>query len=216
MGGATVAGKKAAKKKAAAKQSKKKAGSRRASKPKRSIREQRFIDNMIVWGNGAKAARLAGYAGTSCRSQAARLMAKADIRNAVEKGEELMQALTRFDAATVLRELAVLSTTTLADFIDDQGKLKTDLSDVPPELIACIHSIKETTWYENKGTGEDAEQIKHTTCEIKIHDRIRALTQAGRHKLVKAFGDESDGDDSLAERLDEILRARKAASRKGN
>jgi phage terminase small subunit len=178
---------------------------------KLTILQQRFVDNMLVTGIGAKSARLAGIAKGNSRNQAARWMAKDDIREAIEEGEELMSATVRFDATTVLRELAILAVTDITELIDEEGHLRCDLKDVPPEMMACIQSLEEDSWNEKQfddETGEELDPIKHTRIKVKLYDRIKAITQAGKHKAVRAFAEDIEVVDTLSATLDAILDAR--------
>ncbi len=55
-----------------------------------SEKERRFVEAYMgeAAGNGAEAARLAGYAISSARQTADRLMSKADIKAAISKRQE--------------------------------------------------------------------------------------------------------------------------------
>lgn len=70
-------------------------------------RQKRFIDYYIQYGNGAKAAREAGYSEKSARREASRLMKRPDVRQVLEHrlgsaascriadGKEILEFLTR-------------------------------------------------------------------------------------------------------------------------
>jgi phage terminase small subunit len=175
-----------------------------ATKPKLRAKkfttlQQRFIDAMIDCGIGAKAARAAGITGTSAGNQACRWMMNDEIRAAVEKGREDLQHTVMFDAVTVLNELAVLATTDMSAFVDSEGYLKTDLRDIPPEMIACIQEITDQTVTDLKS------RDKTRTVKVKLYDRIKAIQLAGNHKAVRAFAHEIEIHSDLGDRLDKLL-----------
>lgn len=125
-----------------------------------------------------------------------------EIRAAVEKGREELTNTVMFDAAVVLRELAVLATTDISAFIDDDGYLKTDLRDIPPEMIACIAEITDVTVTDLK-TRDTTRTVK-----VKLYDRIKAIQLAGNHKAVRAFAHEIEIHSDLGDRLDKLLAER--------
>lgn len=159
-----------------------------------TVLQQRFVDEMVGCGIGARAARLAGYSVDACRQQAAENMAIPSIRDAVEKGRAKLAATVHFNAEAVLRELAVLATTEVAsELIDDEGWLNGNLKDLSPEVRACISSLE----------CNDQGGVK-----IKFYDRIKALQLAGKHKAVRAYTEEVEVADALSARLDRVLRER--------
>ena len=70
----------------------------------------------------------------------------------------------------------------MADFIDDEGPLVTDLSKVRPEAAAAVESCKEYV-------KADGSVVR----EIKLYNKVTALEKAGRHVKVRAFEDRPGG-----------------------
>lgn len=170
-------------------------------KPKKlTALQQRFVDEMIACGIGAKSARLAGASPKSAGNQAMRWMMNDEIRAAVDEGRRQLANTVRFDAATVLNELAVLATVIpLEELITEDGYLKGDLKDLTPEVRACIASIEKNDW----------------GFKIKFHDRIKALQLAGKHKAVRAYTEEIEVTDALSDRLDQLLQERGTNGKQG-
>jgi phage terminase small subunit len=84
-------------------------------------RQAQFCNEFLLDGNATRAAVRAGYAESSARNHASRLMTNDCIREVIEDLTTAQSERIRFDADTVLRELANLSTTTMAAFVDDEG-----------------------------------------------------------------------------------------------
>ena len=82
-----------------------------------TIRQARFVEEYLVCGSGAEAARRAGYRPRAARQQASRLLTKANIRGEIDRKRA---------------EIAEVATLQLADVIDglldavEQAKLRAD------------------------------------------------------------------------------------------
>lgn len=72
---------------------------------KLTTRQQRFVDNYILSGNGAQSARDAGYSGKCANRIATENLSKPDIKQAIEeKQREIAEAkgITRDNALAIL------------------------------------------------------------------------------------------------------------------
>ena len=66
----------------------------------------------------------------------------------------------------------------MADFIDDTGRLITDLSKVRPEAAAAVEACEEPV-------RADGSIVRR----IKLYNKVTALEKAGKHKMIRAFED---------------------------
>ncbi len=161
---------------------------------------QRFIDEMNVDHNATQAAIRAGYSAKTAGTQGSRLLQNVDIaaeleENERKRGEKIIKRVD-FDAERVLKELANLSTTTLSSFIDDDGFVVADLKNVPQEAIDCVSEILQD---ETELNGVISRRIR-----VKLHDRVKSLALAGKHRAVQAFVERVEVGHALSARLDAI------------
>ena len=149
---------------------------------KLTARQQRFCHEYLLDSNGTRAAERAGYSPRTAKQQASFLLTKVDVRALID---ELTIARTEridFDSDRVLLELKYLATSTMADFIDDQGRLITDLSKVRPEAAAAVETCEESV-------RADGSIVR----KIKLYNKVTALEKAGRHVKIRAFEDRASG-----------------------
>ena len=105
-------------------------------------------------------------------------MTKVDVRALIDELTIARTERVDFDLDRVLLELKHLATSTMADFIDDQGRLITDLSKVPREAAAAVECCEESV-------RSDGSIVR----KIKLYNEVTALEKAGRHVKVRAFED---------------------------
>lgn len=79
-------------------------GTKQAENKGLSPKRQRFVEEYLKDFNGTQAAIRAGYAPKAANEQAARLLANASVRAAVDAGRELLRSEAVADAAE-LREI---------------------------------------------------------------------------------------------------------------
>lgn len=179
-------------------------------------KQQRFVDEYLIDLNATKAAIRAGYSERNADGIASQLMAKTQVRSAIETKRAERSRETKIDAAWVLTRLAAEAQADVADLYDDDGNLL-PVKQWPliwrQGLVAGIET--ETLRPRgSKGTGQwrgksqdvhDEEEPEEETVvtKIKLSDRTRRLELIGKHIGVNAFQDivEHKGLDSLADRL---------------
>ena len=147
-----------------------------------TVRQKRFCHEYLLDSNGSRAAVRDGYSPRTAKQQGSFLLTKVDVRALID---ELTIARTEridFDSDRVLLELKHIATSTMADFIDDQGRLITDLSKVRPEAAAAVECCEESI-------RADGSVVR----KIKLYNRVPALEKVGRHVKVWAFEDRANG-----------------------
>jgi len=163
-------------------------------------RQARFIDEYLIDLNGRQAAIRAGYAEKAAAQTASLLLARADIRAAIETAMKVRSEEIGTNAAWVLR-LVAEAEADIADIYTDDGRLK-PMKEWP--LIwrqGLVQGIEVEELFE--GHGKDREMVGYLR-KVKLDSRIRRTELIGKHVRVQAFKDviEHKGLDGLADRLD--------------
>ncbi len=191
--------KKAGRKKPAKKAPRKKAANKKDSARKAqafTARQLRFIDEYQVDANATQAAVRAGYSEKTAKSQGARLLTNVDIVAAIAKAEQVRSERCQYTADQALLDLIPLTDVNVANFITPEGKLAgiAEIGKLPWDITAQIVSLKTVEKFDQFGN-----PIIET--EFKLHDRVKAITQAGRHRAVQAWAERVEVSHSLADRM---------------
>ncbi|CAN7619658.1 terminase small subunit [Agrobacterium tumefaciens] len=172
-------------------------------------KQRRFVEEYLIDLNGAQAAIRAGYSRRNANDQAAQLLAKPAIRDAIASAMQSRSQRTQIDADWVLQRLATEAEADLADLYDDDNNL------LPVEEWPLIWRQGLVTGVDIEvlfeGQGEDRKEVGRVK-KIRMSDRIRRLELIGKHVRVNAFQETINvkGFDGLADRLE---RARKRRDR---
>lgn len=172
-------------------------------------KQRLFVDEYLIDLNGAQAAIRAGYSRRNANDQAAQLLAKPAIRDAIASAMQSRSERTQVDADWVLKRLADEADADMAELYDDDGDLL-PVEDWP--LIwrqGLVTGVDIEVLFE--GQGEDRKEVGRVK-KIRMSDRIRRLELIGKHVRVNAFQKtiQVKGFDGLADRLE---RARKRRDR---
>jgi phage terminase small subunit len=136
-------------------------------------RKQRlFCDEYLVDLNATQSAIRAGYSVTSARDIGCKNLTNPYIKAFIEKRMINREERTEITQDEVLKELARIGFANIDDYVtvvvDKCNRKKVRVKptkDIPNDKIAAISSIKE-----------GANGI-----EVKLHDKVRALENIGRH-----------------------------------
>lgn len=149
------------------------------AKKKLNPKQLRFCREYVIDHNGTQAAIRAGYSKRTAKEQAYDLLTKPHVQGEIAKLEE--KATKRLDktADDVLRELALLGFSNMADFmrILPSGDPCVDLSEMTREQAAALTeaTIEDFT----DGRGESARDVRRV--KIKLADKRAALVELGKH-----------------------------------
>ena len=163
-----------------------------------SRKQQRFVAEYLIDLNGTQAAIRSGYSPKTANEQAARLLAKASIRSAVEAGHKERLGKLEITADRVLEEIACLAYSDIADYVRDDGTIDWPLIKSLPrqKRVAIQKLIVDTTG----GSGDGERKVVERT-RFECANKLQALELLGRH--LKLFTDKLEvaADAALAERL---------------
>lgn len=173
--------------------------------------QKRFVDEYLVDLNAEAAAIRAGYSARGARRAACRNMQHAGVKQGIQVGKERRAERMQVTQDMVLRELAAIGFTTMADVCRWSGDTLEllDSGMLSPEQAAAIAEISETT------------TTRGGTVRVKLHSKLKALEMLARH--VGLYDDKSDGivpesisgkavlSPELREKLDAMLGGRHGA-----
>ena len=127
---------------------------------------------------------------------AARLLARVNIRQAIDQAQAKRAERVEVDADFVLRELVRLAGSDVSKAFDEHGQLL-PLHQIPEDVRRAISSVETDT--RREGHGEDAEIV--TVRKIRFWDKTKGLELLGKHlKLFTEIHEHRLGKD-LSDRL---------------
>lgn len=139
-----------------------------------SPRQARFVEEYLADLNGTQAAIRAGYKKEAANEQASRLLARRNIKAAVEKGKRERSERTNIKSDRVLDETARLAFSNISHYqLSDDGQVQL-APGAPETAMSAVSSIKRKTFL---GEGGD---VRHEV-ELKLWDKPAALRLAGMH-----------------------------------
>ncbi len=136
------------------------------SKVKISVREERFCNEWLKIGVGARAALAAGYAKSSASVTACRLLEKDHIKARIEELSNDTARVIGVTPAMLANELKKLSFANIADVRTSWVKLE-DFNKLSADVKAAISEIEHET---KTVKGEKVEMVK-----IKMHNKVGAI-----------------------------------------
>lgn len=131
-------------------------------------KEHRFVLEYLRDGNGAAAARAAGYAEKSAHVTASQLLRKPNVGARYEKEREARDAQTRVDAVNVIRKAASMyfeAVPNLKDFFDG-GNLRS-MKDISRTEAAGLHAVEIVKRNLTAGDGKTDLVLKVKVLDLR-------------------------------------------------
>lgn len=146
---------------------------------KLSQQQAAFCREYITDFNASRAARRAGYSPNGVTVTASQLLARPNIKVAVQQLLQERAERTQITADRVIYELSRMAFANMAEYIQTQpdGTAYIDLSTLTSEQAAAIQEV--TTEHYVEGVGEDARVVKRV--KLKLHPKTPALKLLGQH-----------------------------------
>lgn len=142
-------------------------------------RQKRFIVEYLIDRNGTQAAIRAGYSPKTANEQASRLLAKDNIRAAVDAKTHKVMSKLEITAERVLKERARLAFLDPRKLVDAKGK------------ALGLHELDEDTAAAVAGF----ETIGRRVSKLKIADKNASLTALEKH--LGLYKDDAGGGSPL-------------------
>ncbi|MEW4462612.1 terminase small subunit [Roseibium algicola] len=172
-------------------------------------KQAQFVHEYLIDLNATQAAIRCGYSEKTAKTQASRLLANAEIAEAVDAAKIARSDRTEIGADWVLERLAQEAEADLADIYDSSSQLK-PVEDWPliwrQGLVSSVETVEE-----RDGDGQVVAQV----CKVRFSDRIRRLELIGKHVAVSAFTEivNVKGMEGLADRLKRAARRTEEADK---
>jgi len=136
-----------------------------------TLRQQRFVQEYLVCGNAAEAARRIGLGERNAQSNGARLLARRGVTEAVKAEQEASAERSRITADRVRIELARIAFANFGDIADWDagGATLRPRAAIAPDDRAAIAELR-------------VKQSKHgIRTKIRMHSKLRALDALAKH-----------------------------------
>lgn len=134
-------------------------------------KQKLFCDEYLVDLNATEAAKRAGYSEKTAYSQGQRLLKNVEVQKYLQNRMKDREKRTEITQDMVLEELSKIAFANATDYVEviDKESYKCVIikatKDIPKDKLAAISSIKQ-----------GANGI-----EVKLHDKVKALEDIGRH-----------------------------------
>lgn len=164
-------------------------------------REKLFVAEYVISGKQTEAFIKAGYSPKSASSNAARMMEKECIRNAILGEQAKIRHRNTKTSDDLIAEYTRLGFTGLSRFlkISDRGDPYLDFKDCNPADLDILAEVTVDAYVE--GRGDDSRMVKKI--KIKPYDRYHALDKLALH-LGMFKGADPAATDPLGDLLREI------------
>ena len=176
--------------------------------PQRELFCQEYLKDL----NATKAAERAKYSKKTAYSIGQRLLKIVEVQRRIQKLKKKREERTQVTQDRVVRELALIGFSDLANYIDidpNTGAIRAKgFEEMPAEESRALQSIKE-----DRVIKEDAKGDKVTVYDkvsFKTHDKIRALEILARHLGMLVERHEVTGEDGGPVKIEYILVEKKA------
>lgn len=136
-------------------------------RPALTAKEKQFVDAyMSNGGDGAAAARTAGYSPRTAKQHAHELLKKPKVAQAIRRRQKSAGDKAQVDAERVIAEFAKIGMATLKDATAWDATSVTPIpsDEIPDEVAAAIASVEQTA----------------TGVKVKMHDKLSALANLAR------------------------------------
>lgn len=162
-------------------------------------KQKAFVLEYLVDLNATQAAIRAGYSEATARAIGAENLTKPDIANAIAAAQAERSKRTEITADQVLRELAKLGFSNMADYMraGSDGDPYLDFSGLTRDQTAALTEVTVEDYKE--GRGENARDVKRV--KFKLADKRAALVDIGRHLGMFTDKVEHSGALTIAEAL---------------
>ena len=174
-------------------------------------RYTRFAQEYVIDLNGTRAAVAAGYAENSAPEQASRLLNNRKVAAIINGLKTKRATKLELTDQKVAEELSRMAFSNMADYmrIDEDGKpTGLDLDQITRDQAAAIQEISE----DATGGSGDGERKLIIRTKFKLADKGRALELLGRHLGMFQDNVKITGLEGLADRLNEIRKAKHAVA----
>lgn len=146
---------------------------------KLNARQERFAREYLIDLNATQAAIRAGYSKKTASEQGYDLLRHPQIAAIVEAGKRGDTDKLKLTRERVIEEMARVGLLDVRRAFTDKGDLK-HIHNLDDDTAAAVASIEVVSVVKGKG----ADAIVDHVHKIKFHDKMRALTDLGKHFAI--------------------------------
>lgn len=137
-----------------------------------TAKQKRFCEEYLIDLNATQAAIRAGYSEKTAGQIGEQNLKKLEIKAFIKEGQKKQSERTNITADMVIQELAKIGFSDIKNYFEGDENQK-DITTLDNRLSAAVSSIKVT-----ESSGKDWSK---TTKEFKLHDKVKALEDLGKH-----------------------------------
>ena len=139
-------------------------------------KQARFVKEYLIDLNATQAAIRAGYAPANANVEGSRLLANANIRDAIASAQAARCQRLEITADRVVQEYARVAFANMGDYLTfgPDGPVVRDLATLTPGQCAAIREVAQA----HTGSGNGVR--------IRLHDKLAALAALARHLGLNA------------------------------
>lgn len=148
---------------------------------KLSLKMKQFAREYLIDMNATQAAVRAGYSAKTAKQQGQRLLTNVDLQVYLQELMNARAERTDITADKVLKELALIGFSNMADFArwGGEGAYFYDSDELTKEQSAVVAEVSSK---KTKRTIKDSDdEIETVEIKLKLHDKKGALVDIGRH-----------------------------------
>ena len=154
-------------------------------------KQKRFAEEYLIDLNATQAAIRAGYSAKTANEQGSRLLANVSIQKAISKAIAERSGRTKISQDRVVNELAKIAFLNIADLIDQNGNMKSNVS------------RDDIEWMRSRGIETENGYVKET--EFRLTSKLKALELLGRHLGMFTDRVELSGLQAEQGKLDDLI-----------
>lgn len=147
-------------------------------------KEERFVEEYLIDLNATAAAARAGYSGRSAGDIGHELLRRERVATAIQEAKARRSERTEITADRVLEELRRIALADVRRLFtwDEERAVFVPSRDLTEEEAAAVASVKADTTHTTSRDGTRETNIK---LELKLHDKLGALREIGKHLGIK-------------------------------
>ena len=151
-----------------------------------TAKQERFCEEYLIDLNATKAAIRAGYSADSAKSIGHENLTKPDLQERVAGMMAERSRRCNFTSDDLFNELVKVGTANMLDFITVQsdGSSYVDLSNLTRDQAAALSEVSMDVVQGARDGDEMPREVRKV--KIKLHSKLQALVELGKHLGVKA------------------------------
>lgn len=152
---------------------------------KLTAKQLRFAEEYLIDLNATQAYHRAGYKakGNAAEVNAARLLRKAQVQEAIQAGKSKRSEQTKIDSNYVLNRLVEIDQMDVLDILDEEGNML-PVSNWPKVWRTTLSGLDIN---RIRSIGNDEESVESVLQKIKWPDKVKNLELIGKHVVVQAW-----------------------------